>query len=164
MKLKTERLHIVLLKPEQLELLVNNTFKLDSELECTYDGGEITGHFKIILKTQIRKAKADRDNYMWHSFWLIIRNSDNTVVGSADFKDIPNEMGEVEIGYGLEKKYEHQGYMTEAVRAMCDWAKKQKNVKHVIAETELDGKASQRVLERCGFKEYLRNNTIWWRN
>ena len=63
----------------------------------------------LYYANQIIKAKADRDNYMWHSFWLIIRNDNHVVVGSADFKDIPNEMGEVEIGYGLEEKYEHQG-------------------------------------------------------
>lgn len=32
--------------------------------------------------------------------------------------------------------------MTEAVHAICDWAIKQKSVKHIIAETVLDGLAS----------------------
>lgn len=53
--------------------------------------------------------------------------------------------------------------MTEAVRAMCDWALKQNGVKHIIAETELDGFASQRILKRCGFTEYVRDLTVWWR-
>ena len=52
-----------------------------------------------------------------------IRKSDNVVVGSADFKNVPDEKGQVEIGYGLGKAFEHEGYMTEAVRAMCSWAK-----------------------------------------
>ena len=48
---------------------------------------------------------------MWHSFFFIIRREDRVVVGSADFKDVPNKDGEVEIGYGLGKEYEHNGYM-----------------------------------------------------
>ena len=70
-------------------------------------------------------------------------------------KNIPNENREVEIGYGLGKKHEHFGYMTEAVEAFCTWGKKQASVKHIIAETEIDNFSSQRVLQRNGFIEYL---------
>ncbi|WP_154696612.1 GNAT family N-acetyltransferase, partial [Clostridium botulinum] len=98
-----------------------------------------------------------------HSFFFLIRKEDRVVVGSADFKNIPNEKGEVEIGYGLGKEFEHNGYMTEAVKAMCKWALKQKGVRNVIAETDLAGFASQRILECCGFKKYKQEETIWWR-
>lgn len=89
--------------------------------------------------------------------------SDRVVVGSADFKDIPNVDGEVEIGYGLGIQFEKQGYMIEAVQAMIKWAMGQEGVKHIIAETDLDGVASGRILQKCGFKEIARNQTIWWR-
>ena len=41
--------------------------------------------------------------------------------------------------------------MTEAVVAMSRWASEQIGVKYVEAETNLDNKASQRVLEKAGF-------------
>ncbi|MEG0911857.1 MAG: GNAT family N-acetyltransferase [Ruthenibacterium sp.] len=116
-----------------------------------------------ILKGQLAITQQDAEHFLWHSFWLLIRKSDRIVVGSADFKDAPNANGEVEIGYGLGKEFEHHGYMTEAVKAMCDWAKTQKSVHAILAETELDGFASQRILQRCGFKEEKRAATIWWR-
>lgn len=94
---------------------------------------------------------------------MILRGVDRVVVGSADFKDIPNANAEVEIGYGLGKEFEHNGYMTEAVKAMCKLAVKQNGVKNIIAETDLDSFASQRILERVGFKKYYEANTIWWR-
>ena len=53
--------------------------------------------------------------------------------------------------------------MTEAVKAMCKLALKQNGVENIIAETDLDGFASQRILERVGFKKYYEANTIWWR-
>lgn len=93
----------------------------------------------------------------------MVRKSDRTVVGSADFKAGPNEKGEVEIGYGLSKEFEHNGYMTEAVRAMCLWAKAQNGVSHVIAETYLDNMPSQNILKRCGFEETMRGESVWWR-
>lgn len=103
------------------------------------------------------------DDYLWHSFWLLIRKTDRTVVGSADFKGIPDAKQEVEIGYGLGKEFEHQGYMTEAAEALCKWALAQDHVSHIIAETDLGGFASQRILQRCGFTEIKRQKTVWWR-
>lgn len=85
------------------------------------------------------------------------------VVGSADFKDIPNMEQAVEIGYGLGKVFEHNGYMTEVVQAMCKWALEQEKVSHIIAETDIDGFASQCILKRCGFVKKRREESIWWR-
>lgn len=163
MELQTERLKILALTPENLELLVNNRIKFEEKLGCQYCAQNIEGIFKNILINQISKAKNDRKNYLWHTFWIIIRKYDNIVVGTIDFKNLPQENGEVEIGYGLGEEHEHHGYMTEALKAMCYWAKNQNHIKSIIAETEIGNTASERVLKRCGFKEYLRNTSIWWR-
>lgn len=136
---------------------------LEAELSCSYMAEPLEGFFLDIVRSQIEITEKDPDNYLWHSFWLLMRKSDRVIVGSADFKDVPNGDGEVEIGYGLGAAFEHNGYMTEAVEAMCGWAAKQAGVMSVIAETDLDGYASQRILKRCGFEEYRRGETIWWR-
>ena len=129
------------------------------------------GLFLDIVRSQFERTKNDEDHYMYHSFWFLIRISDRVVVGAADFKDIPNERNEVEIGYGLGKEFEHQGYMTEAVHAMCEWALSQEEVACVLAETYMDGFASQRVLKRCGFMPHKNEksesiekskDTLWW--
>ena len=54
----------------------------------------------------------------------------------------------MEIGYGLDWKYEHKGYMTEAAGSMCRWALEQEEVRAVIAETEPDGLALCTILGR----------------
>lgn len=53
--------------------------------------------------------------------------------------------------------------MTEAAKAMCEWALKQNSVTSVIAETDLEGFASQKILERFGFKKDNCGETLWWR-
>lgn len=163
MIIQTERLELILLTPNQLKLWSEDISALEIELDCSYRGELMEGSFLNIVKNQYEIAKKDIDNYLWHSFFLLIRKKDRVVVGSADFKHIPNENGEVEIGYGLGKEFEHNGYMTETVQAMCDFAVKQNNVRNVIAETYLDGFASQRILKRCGFKKYKEDESIWWR-
>lgn len=109
------------------------------------------------------KVQADPANYLYYSFFFLIRKTDRVVVGSAAFKNPPDKKGEVEIGYGLGKAYEHNGYMTEAVKALCEFAAAQNSVASIIAETDWDGFASQRILECCGFKRYRQVESIWWK-
>jgi RimJ/RimL family protein N-acetyltransferase len=162
MKLETERLFIKLLTLPQLKLWVNNIPMLESELNCKYDAEPIEGEFLNIINGQIKIIENDPLNYMFHSFWFIIRKKDDIVVGSMDFKNIPNKTKEIEIGYGLGKKYEHNGYMTEAVKEFCEWALTDERIETIIAETEIENIASRKVLERCGFIKYREKETAWW--
>ncbi|MCQ4636470.1 GNAT family N-acetyltransferase [Anaerovorax odorimutans] len=163
MKIETERLDIIALTPKQLELWIDNIVELEKQLACAYKAEPMEGLFREIACGQVEKAKKDPINYLWHTFWLIVNKSDNVVVGAIDFKDTPDSNGEVEIGYGLGREFQHHGYMTETVAAFCKWALRQDGVNHIIAETDLDGASSQKLLIKCGFKEYARNDTIWWR-
>lgn len=163
MIIQTERLEIILLTPNQLKLWIEDIPTLEKELNCTYKAEAMEGFFLEIVKRQYEITGKDTSNYLWHSFFFLVRKEDRVVVGSSDFKNVPNENGEVEIGYGLNKEFEHNGYMTEAVKAMCEWALKQNGVTSVIAETDLEGLASQKILERCGFKKYRQEETIWWK-
>lgn len=161
--LYTERLELLPLNAGQLKLLVEDIAALEVELNCHYVAEPMEGIFLEIVKGQLAITQKDPTNFMWHSFWLLIRRSDRIVVGSADFKDIPNKYHEVEIGYGLGKSFEHNGYMTEAVKGMCIWAFTQEGVESVIAETDIDNLASQKILQRCGFIKYSQSESCWWR-
>lgn len=148
--------------PEYLRLWTDDVQALETALGCSCRAEQLDGDFSDIVRGQADIASRDPENYLWHSFWLIIRRSDSVTVGSADFKRPPDGRGEVEIGYGLGKQFEHCGYMTEAVRAMCAWAFGHEAVSAVIAETERDNTASHRVLERCGFTVRGGGETLWW--
>lgn len=162
-QLTTDRLDLVPLTARQLKLWIEDLPALEKELNCQYRADPIEGVFSDIVKKQSSITNMDPDNYLFHSFWFLIRRSDRVVVGSADFKDLPNSQGEVEIGYGLGSDYEHFGYMTEAVQAMSDWGLAQTGIERLLAETCLDGFASQHILLRCGFQKFREMETIWWR-
>lgn len=161
--IETDRLYLIPLTARQLKLWAEDISSLELELNCRYCAEPMDGIFLDIVKGQFYKTEKDAANYLYHTFWFLIRKSDRLVVGSADFKDVPNEDNEVEIGYGLGKNFEHNGYMTEAVRAMCNWAIAQHNISHVIAETDIDSPRSQNILKRCGFIQYKQGETLWWR-
>ncbi len=163
MRIETQRLQLRALLPRELELWTEDIAAFERELDVFYRAEALTGDFFNIVKGQCSAVRADSANYMWRSFWLLIRREDRVVVGSADFKDVPDVSGAVEIGYGLGPAFEKNGYMTEAVAAMCTWALRQQGVSAVVAETEMWNAASERVLQRCGFHITRTERTRWWR-
>ncbi len=89
------------------------------------------------------------DQWDWYAMWMI-EKKDGTHIGDLCFKGLePN--GTAEIGYGILEEYQGQGYATEAVRGALNWAFDHPGVTAIEAETEPENKASQRVLEKCGF-------------
>lgn len=151
MTIHTERLRLIALDKGELALLIEDLPRLEERLGVVYEAEPISGAFKGIIKGRLDKMDACGSDYLWLTFWLIVRKADNIVVGSADFKAPPDEAGGVEIGYGLAPEFEHMGFMTEAVNAMCEWALSS-GAKRVLADTEPCNLASQSVLKRCGFE------------
>ncbi|MDO5579950.1 MAG: GNAT family N-acetyltransferase [Planctomycetia bacterium] len=160
--LETERLYLYPLSSRELLLWVDDLPALEQELDCQYKAEPMEGIFQGIVRSQCTITQEDPEHYLFHTFWFLIQKEDGIVIGSADFKDLPNEKGEVEIGYGLGKEFEHHGYMSEAVEALCAWGLDQEEIKAITAETDPDGWASQRILKRCGFSKYPEKNPCWW--
>ncbi|MBR5997816.1 MAG: GNAT family N-acetyltransferase [Deltaproteobacteria bacterium] len=100
-------------------------------------------------REMLRGCLEHPEQWEWYAIWMI-EHKDGTHVGELSFKGF-NADGSVEIGYGILEEYQGCGYATEAVEAVVRWALKQPGVTRVEAETEPNNRASQRVLEKCGF-------------
>ena len=85
----------------------------------------------------------------WYAMWMIEKR-DGTHIGDLCFKGL-DPAGSAEIGYGILDEFRGQGYAAEAVKAMIVWAFQDPRVSVIEAETDPENKASQRVLEKCGF-------------
>ncbi len=165
MLLEFDDLLLYTLNAEELSLWINDLPELEKKLNGQYCAEPMEGIFREVVQSQLILAMADTaENWLWYTFWFLIRKSDRKIIGSLVFKGKPGDnAGDVEIGYGLGKEFEHKGYMTKAVNALCDWAKKQSGVKRIIAETDLDGLPSQRLLQRCGFSLFKKDTaSTWW--
>jgi RimJ/RimL family protein N-acetyltransferase len=86
----------------------------------------------------------------WGVF-AIQRSDDLVAVGGIGFHGPPSEEGVAEIGYDLVPAARGEGWATDAARLISRWALTRPEVRTVIATTDPDNLASQRVLERVGF-------------
>ena len=85
----------------------------------------------------------------WQTYWLIIVSAENAGVGLAGFKGVPNAYHSTEIGYGIDPAYQNRGYMSEAVKALVDWALQHPFCSKVTA-TSVANPASCHLLEKLG--------------
>lgn len=130
----TERLKIYPADKEQMQRFIES--ENDEELRSAYS-------------EMLAGCLEFPDKWEWYAMWLIELH-DGTHIGDLCFKGIGDD-GVPEIGYGIRDAFQGCGYASEAVKGMVGWAFSHPFVTAVEAETAPDNKASQRVLEKCGF-------------
>lgn len=134
--IKTERLNIFPLSDKEMQEFIDK--ERDEVLKAAYS-------------EMLEGCRRNPERRIWHALWVLqLNDGSGTVVGTLAFKGL-DDRGMVEIGYGMDPKYEGRGLMTEAVSAVVRWAAEQPGVLSIDAETEAGNIASQRVLEKAGF-------------
>lgn len=83
------------------------------------------------------------------NLWFCILREPRALVGVAGFKGAPRA-GVAEIGYSMLETHQRNGYCTEAVNALIDWAFAHRELESVIAHTLRELIPSIRVMEKCG--------------
>jgi RimJ/RimL family protein N-acetyltransferase len=84
--------------------------------------------------------------------WVVFESDSGLVVGGAGFHGTPDVEGSVEIGYGIAPEWHGRGIATSAVGMLIDMAASL-GARCIVAGTDEDNVASQRVLEKCGFTQ-----------
>lgn len=82
--------------------------------------------------------------------WFMIEKKDGTKIGHVMHKPVNRHYT---IGYRVLSVERNKGYCTEAVQILIDYLFLSANVVRVQAETNPANRASQRVLEKTGFKK-----------
>lgn len=87
--------------------------------------------------------------------YAIIDKAKNKMIGSIGLheNDDPNYKNQkvITMGYVLSKDYWGRGIMTEAVTKLIDYLFKYKGIDVILISHNVQNKASQRVIEKCGF-------------
>ena len=136
MRVETERMYLYPLRDEEMRLVIEK--ESDPEMKQAY-------------MEMLEGSLSNSDKRIWYAIWnMELKDESGIIVGDFFFKGLSDD-GVIEIGYGLKEEYRHYGYMTEALKAITEWALSQESVKQVEAETDAENIASQKVLLQSGF-------------
>lgn len=99
-----------------------------------------------------------------YNFYIWLAET-NQMIGRVYFHSKAELNGEVEIGYGLYETYRNRGYMTEAAKAVVQFAFEKAGQKVLSAIVKPENIPSRRVLEKLGFtyqgvRSVLDNNQL----
>lgn len=150
--IETKRLLLRPLTYEQLLKYAANDNSLERELNLNESSRTISPELKEALENTILPNVADTTkNYLYSTLWTAISKTDNRMIGDLCIQGEPNPDGEIEIGYGTYEEFQGQGFMTEVVGGMIEWARTQSSVRSIVASTDKSNMASCKVLQNNGF-------------
>ncbi len=145
--LHTPRLYLLPLTTAQLKTLLEKPPFLEN---IPIDKSVIDANAIRAIGMKLEKMKTlSADELLWQTYWLIIIRAEDVGVGLLGFKSPPNKRKQAEIGYGIAAPYQGKGYMTEALRALVNWAFENPLCEGVTATT-VKNPASNRLLEKLG--------------
>jgi RimJ/RimL family protein N-acetyltransferase len=161
--IETSRLRLIPLQERQLDLCLRDLSAFELDLGLPFARELIDANVLRALGMKLKKMSlADPSTHEWYTYWLIVIKDEAIGAGLIGFKGFPDEQGSTEIGYGIAPRFQNQGYMTEAVRSLVDWAFAHPICKTVTATT-VKNSASNRLLEKLGAQLVEQNdNSFSW--
>ncbi len=157
--LETERLIIRLFREEDAEFLF--AYRNDP-LVYKYQGWTIPYtrenadefiHFRSILASSITGE--------WYQPAIELKSTGEVIGDVAFFRKGQNSR-QATLGYTLAQADWHQGYVTEAVRAVMGYLFEGLDLHRIIANCDTENLASVKVLERLGFRKEAHFVESYW--
>ena len=102
------------------------------------------------LAWRVPQVKADPTSNKWFVRFIVLSES-REIVGSTSFHGVPDEVGMMEIGIGIEEKFWGNGYATEALLGMWRWVCNEPNVKTLRYTVSPGNTPSVKIIQKFGF-------------
>ena len=111
---------------------------------------EFMGEFEPIL--QETKASLEKQyDRLKDGQWFFIETKDGPKIGYIFHFLVKGRL--TELGYALVPSERGKGYGTEAVKIIVDYLFLSRSIMRIQVQTDEENKASQRILEKSGFKK-----------
>ena len=134
------------------ESLLDDYLKMINDTEKV---GRFIGKLEATSKQEetewIHRKLEDKD-----FMFSMVEKKSGEFIGSIGIENIENERGE--LGIAITAVKQDKGYGKEAIKAMCDHAKIELDLKIIYLKVFPFNDKARHVYEECGFREYDRND------
>lgn len=112
-----------------------------------------------LIKMRIEDREADPLYIPW-SLRAVVHCPSATMLGYIGFHSRPGAAylnglvpGGVEFGYAIFKKYRRQGYASQAIYLLIDWAISNYDIRSFVVSIASDNEISHRLARKIGFQQ-----------
>jgi [ribosomal protein S5]-alanine N-acetyltransferase len=153
----TGRLHLVAGTPEHIRAELESPLKLgvllNADVPRDWPPGEYDRKAQEFFLE--RMGRADPSEICWYVWYAVLRvaaGGRGSLLGTGGYLGPPDQDGVVEIGYSVSRAWRGKGFAGEIVGGLIAQAFSDERVNRILAHTAKDNAASQRVIERAGFR------------
>jgi [ribosomal protein S5]-alanine N-acetyltransferase len=153
--IRTNRLQLVPLSPRFLDALLDRRDDAEATLGLAVPADWPDAHDRRFLDLRRNQARADPAREEWLPFAIA---RDGRMIGHIGFHGPPGVNGPkqpdaLEVGYTVFEPWRRQGYATEAVTGILDWAQAKHGVRHFVASVSPQNEPSLALVRRLGFRQ-----------
>ena len=113
----------------------------------------VADELENFLKYRLGQLRVDPSIRVWLGRAMVLAEEDGTkrVVGSIGFHGQPDAEGRLEVGYSVDPPYRRRGYASESVKALFDWAHRERGTTRFVASISPSNEASLNLTAAYGF-------------
>lgn len=150
--IQTKRFDLHLIPPLELFMLDEDPDNADllSDRDFTNPHNELTHEHSGPLRWRVPQVKANPDVNVWFFRWIVHRET-KEVVGSISFHAPPDELGMIEVGFGVCQPCRNQGFGKEALLGMWTWVIDQPGVSILRYTVSASNAPSMAIIRSLGF-------------
>lgn len=150
-EIETARLRLVAGTPALAQAALEDRHRFAALLGAYPDAGWPTPIIGGAL-TYFADTLASHPELTGWLIWYVIRKSDpagGRVIGSTGFNGMPDDDGSVRVGFSIVDAYRGQGYASEAVKTVMDWAFTH-GATRCYSQTFPENVSAIKVMQKCG--------------
>lgn len=142
-----KRIKLRAIEPEDLELL----YSIENNMSVWNVGMTNVPYSKFALNEYLLNIKYDM--YADRQVRLMVDNSEGKTIGIVDITDYDPRHNRAEVGIIIIDEYRRQGYATEVLQAVREYAKNVIHLHKLYAIIDTNNTAALNTFRKAGFNE-----------
>ena len=144
--LMNERIYLRAVEPEDMDIM----YEMENDPSMWDISNFTVPYSRYVLRQYIEGSQCDvfADKQLR---LMMVRKSDQCILGTIDITDFVPLHSRGEVGIAVHKEYRQQGYATDALKLLCEYAFDFLSLSQLYAHVTTDNDVCVKLFTSCGF-------------
>lgn len=146
--LMNDRIYLRAVEPEDMDIM----YEMENDPSMWDISSFTVPYSRFVLRQYIEGSQCDvfADKQLR---LMVVRKDDRSILGTIDITDFVPLHSRGEVGVAIHKDYRRQGYATDALNLLCQYAFDFLSLTQLYAHVAVDNEVCRTLFSSCGFVE-----------